>query len=336
LDGLEYLSKCPVCAEKKRSELHQGLSDITFHSAAGKWTMFKCSSCGVSYLDPRPNSNSIGLAYKSYYTHGSEKTSQSLIFTLKSFIVDSYRNSKLGIETHQSKAWGFVLYLNPSLRKRVDLEARGLDKLELNERRTLLDVGSGDGEFLELANTMGYETYGVEPDQIAAGVAAPESSISLGSYIEDISSDYNGFFDVVTISQVIEHVHDPLAMLTRAYELLADGGKLWIETPNIDSLGYRIYGEFWRGLEVPRHLVVYNQEGLRVMMKSVGFNSITKISKSNSRKWMLRQSANLLTSNGDVHQRALIDGNWWRNLYLSFPFFSSDDHDEIIAFSCEK
>jgi SAM-dependent methyltransferase len=81
-------------------------------------------------------------------------------------------------------------------------------------------------------------------------------------------------FDAVTMSHVIEHVHDPLADLADAFRLLRPGGLLFIDTPNIDALGHQIYGPHWRGLEPPRHLVIFNVKALQGALAKTGFEDI--------------------------------------------------------------
>lgn len=87
----------------------------------------------------------------------------------------------------------------------------------------------------------------------------------------------NGFgavesrFDVITLNHVIEHVSDPIELLRSCYRLLKLGGQLWLQTPNIDSLGSRRYGRHWRGLEPPRHLVLFDPVSLRSALHQAGF-----------------------------------------------------------------
>jgi 2-polyprenyl-3-methyl-5-hydroxy-6-metoxy-1,4-benzoquinol methylase len=69
-------------------------------------------------------------------------------------------------------------------------------------------------------------------------------------------------FDAITLSHVIEGVHDQVATLKSCWRLLKPGGYLWIETPNIYSYGHSRYGGNWRGLEPQRHLALFNWRSL--------------------------------------------------------------------------
>ena len=68
-DGLETVSRCPVCGGSRRQLVHADLRDRVFRCAPGKWYLQECGDCGSAYLDPRPTPATIGLAYKVYCTH---------------------------------------------------------------------------------------------------------------------------------------------------------------------------------------------------------------------------------------------------------------------------
>jgi SAM-dependent methyltransferase len=82
-------------------------------------------------------------------------------------------------------------------------------------------------------------------------------------------------FDAVTLSHVIEHVPDPVGTLVECARLLKKGGKLVIATPNNASLGHRLFGRNWRGLEPPRHLHIFSPQSLRRTLGMAGFQNIT-------------------------------------------------------------
>lgn len=54
------------------------------------------------------------------------------------------------------------------------------------------------------------------------------------------------------------------------------GGAVYIETPNIDAYGHSKFKQDWRGLEVPRHLVIFAWEPLEAMLREVGLNNIVR------------------------------------------------------------
>jgi SAM-dependent methyltransferase len=78
-------------------------------------------------------------------------------------------------------------------------------------------------------------------------------------------------YDAVTMSHVIEHLHDPVSALQEVRRILKPGGTLWIVTPNVESIGHRRFGVNWRGLEPPRHLVLFSGASLAEALDRAGF-----------------------------------------------------------------
>jgi SAM-dependent methyltransferase len=79
-------------------------------------------------------------------------------------------------------------------------------------------------------------------------------------------------FDVITMRHSLEHVHHPLDVLRAAHRLLVPGGKLIVSAPNIDSLPFKWFGRYWRGLDLPRHLTHFTPDTLQLMLARSGFD----------------------------------------------------------------
>jgi SAM-dependent methyltransferase len=103
----------------------------------------------------------------------------------------------------------------------------------------------------------------------------------------------NASFDVITMWQSLEHVHQPLDVLRAANQILAPGGTLIVAVPNIDSLAFRWFGSAWSGLDLPRHLVHFTPETLRLMLGRAGFEA-RRVCMARRGGW-LRASARLAT-----------------------------------------
>jgi predicted SAM-dependent methyltransferase len=111
---------------------------------------------------------------------------------------------------------------------------------------------------------------GLEPDPKAAEVARQRGvEVTVGT-VDMLTSDAN-CFDVITLSHVIEHVHEPKQLLQAVHRLLKPGGMVYIDTPNIQSNGAALFKENWRGLETPRHLVLFNTTNLTGLLSAIGF-----------------------------------------------------------------
>lgn len=275
--GLERVKACPGCGARDREHLYSGLRDRIFFCAPGEWTMYKCASCGSGYLDPRPTPETIGLAYESYYTHVKATDHAPLQFRarLMRSLANGYRNYRYGTSLYPSSKWGVIpAILSSKIRKRFEREARHLEP-PLNRSR-LLDLGCGDGSFIQYASHIGWEAYGADPDPLVVS-SLQERGLSVRQGSVEAYHDLAGTFDVVTLSHVIEHVHDPREFLNATRLLLKPGGMIWIETPNIQSLGHFIYRQHWRGLEPPRHLCLFSWDSLETLLTNSGFTQPERI-----------------------------------------------------------
>lgn len=274
-DELERVPTCPICGGADRTVLHEHLVDSVFFASPGTWTLHGCSQCGGAYLDPRPSPASIHRAYTNYYTHQQiagkdDYAALSPLRKLRRRLVNGYTNWRFGTRAFPSSAFGVLAaYALPSSKKVLDREYRHLPKRPLGDGY-LLDVGCGNGSFLSLACTCGWTSVGLDPDPMAVANAAEQGLTVYQGGIEYFDGQTE-LFDVITLSHVIEHVYDPRELLKRCYDLLKPGGQLWIETPNIDSFGYARFQANWRGLETPRHLVLFNRKSLSEVLGACGF-----------------------------------------------------------------
>lgn len=272
--GLETVHQCPACGASDSEMVYPALQDKVFSSGYAGLPMVRCVACDSAYLQIRPNEQTIGLAYQTYYTHEQTDSSETKLLPLRHFIratMNSYRNRKFGLALKPSNRFGFWLVsLLPWLSQGLINEIRSLPKSLPGQR--LLDVGCGNGKFLIMAKAMGWEVVGVDFDEVAVNTARKAGLTVVHGDVFSIS-DYEGF-DYITCSHVIEHVHHPRDFLTHILALLKTNGKLWLETPNIQSYGHDQFKADWRGLEPPRHLVLFSNRALRNLLSQIGFQRV--------------------------------------------------------------
>jgi SAM-dependent methyltransferase len=145
---------------------------------------------------------------------------------------------------------------------------------------SLLDVGCGSGKYLELARREGWRAVGIEPSEQAASVVAERGfEVIVG---DALSVDFPPErFDRVRCAHVLEHVTDPVLLLTRMRDAVKPGGALEILVPNPGSLWSRVFRNYWHGLELPRHLYHYRVEDIRALARCTGME-VTRVHYSSS------------------------------------------------------
>ena len=64
--------------------------------------------------------------------------------------------------------------------------------------------------------------------------------------------------------------------MKECFRILRPGGGIVIATPNATSLGHRVFGTAWRGLEAPRHQFIFTPGSLHMLLESIGFKNISQ------------------------------------------------------------
>lgn len=137
---------------------------------------------------------------------------------------------------------------------------------QLVSGRRLLDVGCGTGHFVESACRLGWDAQGVDLAEGAVMLAQARGIPCSNTDFFDISPD-DERYDVVFMSEFIEHVPSPGVFLSHAEKLLRNGGILYLTTPNLNALTRRVSGTHWPVFH-PEHLCYFSPESLRSTIRS--------------------------------------------------------------------
>ena len=212
----------------------------------GTFQMVRCLGCGLLRQNPRPTLPSIEAYYPPTYQPFSARLSDV------------------------SRWW-----------RRLDRRYGMLKRRRLIERYArggrLLDVGSATGAFLsDLATTGRWQLTGVEPNAHAAAYAARDHHLEiLQGTLADVGLAHESY-DVVTMWNVLEHLHTPIDDLRRVSRLLRPGGAFIFSIPNAESLEVRLFGPRWLGWDLPRHLYIFPYAVLRRVLDDLGFTLVER------------------------------------------------------------
>jgi SAM-dependent methyltransferase len=145
---------------------------------------------------------------------------------------------------------------------------------ESRRGKKLLEVGSGLGNMLLEARARGYDVSGVEYG--AALVSRANARLGDRVVVQgtvDSAPLTEGSFDVCVFADVIEHTRDPLAAMTRAWEMLAPGGVLFVATPSLDSWSARWMKQNWMEFKA-EHLFYFDSTTLESLLVRTGFEDV--------------------------------------------------------------
>lgn len=222
-------------------------------SAEGQpYRLVECAACSLGYLNPRPDPASIGRYYPDDYPV---------------------------YHTGREKA-----------ARRSQPAVDSFTAIPLVGERRLLDVGCGSGWFAARMRALGWQVTGLDFSQFAAKQATEKYGIPtlVGSLPHaDIVPES---FDTITVGMVLEHVHDPHALIGAAKAALRPGGQLALAVPNFASLGRKLFGTAWFGLDLPRHLLHFTQPTLCRLVQEHGLR-VVQTRLVPRRSWLLRSAA---------------------------------------------
>ncbi len=153
---------------------------------------------------------------------------------------------------------------------------RHLDHLgpyvEIQHSPRLLDVGCHIGVFVELAQARGWEAWGIEPSRWAVEQGRRRQLNIIQGTVSDAPFP-DGYFDVVTLWDVIEHLADPLGDMRQVNRLLRPGGLVCIHTMDVESWFARLMGRRWPWL-MEMHLYYFSRSTLAALVQRAGFQVV--------------------------------------------------------------
>lgn len=270
---LEQVTKCLWCGSDNLAACIDGVGDWFFGAMPGAFAFEICEGCASLVLKERPEPDRIGAAYEGYYTRTSGDAAalqEGGSKSIRNRLTSAYARSHHGPNEAAIDAL-LALPLNLVPQRKLALQAwyRFLPKA----RAEVLDYGCGNGDFLARAAALGHRVTGVDLDEEALRISASRGfEVHLSDMLDP--EDFDGRFDFISANHVIEHVPDPRKLLAGFHRWLKPDGRLYIECPNAEAEGLGRFGNFWRGLEAPRHFSLPSRAAMERALGEAGFQRI--------------------------------------------------------------
>ncbi len=228
---------CLACGSTS-SEVWATAWDAEYLTTDERFTLYRCKTCGVLFIDPVPSDRLSEIYPSNYYSFASPKESV----------------------VHRIKGW-----LDGRLFQNILKSIPG-------ESLNVLDVGGGAGWQLNIIRDIDPRvkfTQVVDFDPGAAELARGQGHEYFCGRIEDFQTDRQ--FDLVLLLNLIEHVADPLLILQKVRSMLSPQGLVLVKTPNYDSLDARVFRhKNWGGYHSPRHWVIFTKESFERIAATAG------------------------------------------------------------------
>jgi SAM-dependent methyltransferase len=241
---------CDLCGASGGTTVLEG-GDRRF-GLPGRFTVVRCSSCGLVRTEPQPADPGAYYPSSQYYSYAAPS-------------VSPLTQAAVGSRYGQRSPGSLVR------RAAARLAAARSAALPPGPPGDLLDVGCGSGAMLLALEQAGWRAHGIELDEgaVRAALAAGLARVRAGDLLD--ASYENEAFDVVRFSHSLEHMRSPRAELTEARRILRPGGRLAIAVPDFGALLRRLCGERWFFLDLPRHLWHFDRRTLPRLASETGF-----------------------------------------------------------------
>jgi SAM-dependent methyltransferase len=253
--------QCALCGGSESAVATSG-PDYEYACAPGPFVLSQCVRCGHVSLNPMPEADEVAALYPpTYYTINP----------------------------------GSPLYLHGFIyEKKIQLDIQRIRSYtDVSRLRSIVDVGCGDAARLfQLRKIVPKDTECIgldlrfQPDMIER---AKKARIDLVEGSEsNLAQLRDGGHDLIIMSQILEHLRDPVAVLEKLRAKLAPGGLLLVETPSRAGLDYRIFRQrYWGGYHLPRHFHLFTNKSLADSARRAGYRVVKQGSLPSPGFWIL-------------------------------------------------
>ena len=225
--------KCIICSSDNNL-LYTQVSDR--FNEEDSFNIVQCN-CGFVYLNPRPDIQEIA----SYYNHENYIPHQSKNFNLFNLIYGFVQK--------------FIFYWKYNkINSYID-----------NSPINLLDIGSGNGSFLDYLSK-----------KININIFVNEPFVKLNYPSLNIEDNTTVKCEIISMWHSLEHIHDINSIFTLIDKILTVDGTLIIAVPNIEAYERKFLKSDWIAYDSPRHLYHFSIDTLAQLLNKYNFTIIKK------------------------------------------------------------
>ena len=238
---------CPICVNSSLNKIGLRGGKYQRFGLGVETTIVKCKTCSLIFPNPFPFPKNLNEIYVNEEEYFSEK-----------------------------KSWDDLIEINYK-----PLVKKFIERINLQRPISILDVGSGRGEFIAASKDFKeVKSTGIE---VSDGFIEFAKKKGIHLYKKELKElvNENIYFDGVCLNGVIEHVHDPNKLIEEASNLLKRNGVIYIDCsnePHLLSIIGNIYNKITLNKGVfnlqptwiPFHVFGFNPKSLKILLKKHG------------------------------------------------------------------
>lgn len=238
------LQKCPVCASQDIKFLMKKFDDR--YGYKDDFSIYECKNCKCSFIKDPINPSSLWKLYEKYYgANNYSQQTKKTINTVSLIIKKIWVKKIIDFITWNISLWYFV-----------------------KKWEKVLDYWCGTPLNAKLWNIARENRVGMEVNADLANSIKKQWYQCYVWTLWEISAIQEKF-DVILMSQVIEHVYEPNLILSNAKKLLRPWWRIIISTPNFESKNKEIYWKKWINRHVPYHTILFSKKTFEEIAQNV-------------------------------------------------------------------
>ena len=219
-------------------------NSTTLFSLGNKYKLLRCNNCRFVFILPRPSFSELEEYYNTDYKYN---------YTPK-----------------------------PISKVKAKYSARRLDKLIIQHNpktKTVLEIGCSFGSTIYGLEQHGYQVAGTDLSKSSCDYISENYDIKAYNSEFPPVEEY-GNYDALIISQLIEHIIEPVDFLKSALIYLKNDGLVFIATPNIDCFLFNIFRKNYHIIRPPEHINFFNSSSIRRLFTESGVSPIAVYTRS--------------------------------------------------------